>query len=434
MSADGKDEARALAAFIDRAPSPFHACAESARLLEQAGFRRRAERDPWPRGAGSFYVLRGGSLVAWILPERASSAAPFLVVGAHTDSPNLRIKPCPDATRAGYKQLAVEVYGSALLNSWLDRDLGLAGRAFVRGAERPQGHLFRIDRPILRIPQLAIHLNREITTEGLRLNPQEHLLPFFALETSSGSARDGATLRGLIAEALDCAPGDVLAWDAMCHDTSPARLVGAQEEFLSAARLDNLGSCHAALGGLIESKQRPPERAIPVVALFDHEEVGSTSSRGASSPLLGTVLERILLELGGGRDELFRSIAASMCVSTDMAHATHPNYPEKHDPEHWIRINGGPVIKVNTNQRYASEAETEALFQQACERADVPYQKFVSRGDLACGSTIGPLTAANLGMPTVDVGCPQLAMHSAREICGALDPGYLKRALVAFWQ
>jgi aspartyl aminopeptidase len=431
MATDARDEARALAAFVDRSPSPFHASESAAAELERAGFQRLLETDAWPRAPGAFYVRRGASLAAWTLPEGAPAALPFRVVGAHTDSPNLRVKPRPDVTRAGYRQLGVEVYGSALLNSWLDRDLGLSGRAFVRGPQGVVERLFRIDRPILRIPQLAIHLNRELTTEGLHLNPQEHLLPIHGLE----GFESVQGFRELVAPALEVDPRDVLAWDAMCHDTVPACLVGAREEFLSAPRLDDLACAFAGLRALLGAARRPQRTPMArALVLFDHEEVGSGTSRGAESPFLATCLERILSGLGGGRDELHRSLAASLCVSADMAHATHPNYREKHDPEHWIRMNGGPVIKVNTNQRYASEAETEAVFQEACERACVPWQKYSHRNDLACGSTIGPLTAANLGLRTVDVGAPQLAMHSARELAGALDAGYLVRALTAFYE
>ncbi len=430
MATDAKDETRALAAFIDRSPSPFHACEALSNELEAAGFRRLFEAQAWPKGPGSFFVRRSGSLMAWSVPEGASASLPFHVVGAHTDSPNLRIKPRPEVSRAGYRQLGVEVYGGVLLNSWLDRDLGLSGRAFVRVAQGIEERLFRIDRPILRIPQLAIHLNREITTEGLHLNPQEHLAPIYGLE-GWGSA---SGFRDLVAQALGTEPSDVLSWDAMCHDTAPSGLVGAREEFLSAPRLDDLACCFAGLRALaLHGRKGGSARAVSALVLFDHEEVGSGTSRGAESPFLAACLERIQAGLGGGREELHRSIAASVCVSADMAHATHPNYREKHDPEHWIQVNGGPVIKVNTNQRYASEAETEAIFQDACERAGVPFQKYSHRNDLACGSTIGPLTAANLGMRTVDVGSPQLAMHSVRELCGALDPGYLVRALTAFF-
>ena len=429
MTNDASAAATKLAAFIDASPSPYHACATAAARLEELAFQRLEETDAWQLGPGRYYVLRGGSLVAWVVPEGLPAHAGFRIAGAHTDSPNLRVKPKPDHTAAGVRQLGVEVYGGVLLNSWLNRDLGLSGRVWVRSSAGREARLFRIDRPLLCVPQLAIHLHRAIRTEGLHLNPQEHLAPVWALDRP-----DARGFTALLAEELEVDERDVLAWDAMAHDLTPSQLLGDRDEFLAAPRLDNLCSCSCALQALEEllaSGEEP--RWLPLVALFDHEEVGSTSATGARSPLLGDVLERVVLTRGGGREEVLRAIASSVCVSADMAHATHPNYVAKHEPDHHLAINGGPVIKINANQSYATHAETEALFQSACERAEVPYQKWVNRTDLACGSTIGPATAAALGLRTVDVGNPQLSMHSARELCGSLDPGYLVRAMNAFW-
>ncbi|NOT29145.1 MAG: M18 family aminopeptidase, partial [Planctomycetes bacterium] len=376
------------------------------------------------------YVLRGGSLAAWAAPEGAEPARAWRLVGAHTDSPNLRVKPRADTGRAGLRQLGVEIYGGVLLNSWLDRDLALAGRAFVRGPRGPEERLFALAQPLLRVPQLAIHLNREISSEGLHLNPQVHMNPIFASD-----AGDEPGFRELLGAALLVEPEQVLSWDAMLHDAQPARLLGHDEQFVSSGRLDNLCSCFSALTALLARlEQREPLRTVAALAFFDHEEVGSTSSRGAQSDFLRTLLERSVRARGGGREELFRALASSLCLSADMAHATHPNYPEKHEPEHPVRMNGGPVIKINVNQRYASEGETEALFLEVCARAGVPCQHYVHRGDLVCGTTIGPLTAASLGVRTVDIGNPQLSMHSARELCGARDPWLMARAMEAFFE
>ena len=412
--------------------SPFHACAESARRLERAGFVRLAESDAWPasRGAARHYVVRGGSLAAWAVPEGADAARAWRVVGAHTDSPNLRVKPRADTRRAGLRQLGVEVYGGVLLNSWLDRDLALAGRAFVQGARSTEERLFSLPAPLLRVPQLAIHLNREISTEGLHLNPQVHMNPLFALDRA-----DEPSFRVLLGEAFGIDPERVLSWDAMLHDAQPARLVGVDDAFVSSGRLDNLCSCFCGLTGLLRRlERREPLRTVAALAFFDHEEIGSLTARGAQSDFLRTLLERSVETRGGGRSELFRALAGSVCVSADMAHATHPNYAEKHEPEHPVHMNAGPAIKTNVNQRYASEGESEAVFLEACARADVPCQRYVHRGDMPCGSTIGPLTAAGLGIRTVDVGNPQLAMHSARELCGAHDPELFVRALEAFFE
>ena len=420
-----RELSRELAAYIDASPTPFHACEEAARLLSEAGFRRVSEEDSWSADPGGAFVVRGGSLIAWFVPEGTKPEQPFRILGAHTDSPNLRIKPRPDTGRVGYRQLGVEIYGGVLLNSWLDRDLGLAGRVWLAGED--EGRLFKIDRPILRVPQLAIHLNRDIREKGLLLNAQKHMSPVFGL---GHRAEDGFVQ--ILGEELDVSPDRIRGWDAMCFDVQPSGLVGLHEEFLSAPRLDNLHSSFTALRALIESSKNPKSADLRVVTLFDHEEVGSTSERGAAGPLLGNILERSVIARGGGRDEYLRAIASSTCVSADMAHATHPNYAERHEPDHHLRMNAGPVIKINSNLRYATEGQTEAIFQAACEKAEVPYQKWVNRTDLACGSTIGPITAASLGVRTVDVGCAQLAMHSVRELCGADDAALMVRAMVAF--
>jgi aspartyl aminopeptidase len=421
-----RDAAHDLLAFIEASPSPFHACATAAGRLEAEGFTERVEADAWPSRPGRHFVRRGGSLVAWATGERHGAGTPFRIIGAHTDSPNLRVKPRPDTGQAGYRQVAVEVYGGALLNSWLDRDLGLSGRVAVREGSGAAERLVRMDRPILRIPQLAIHLDGDIREHGLRLNPQQHLNPIWGL----GDPHPGA-FTALVAEAAEVAPEDVLGWDLMTHDLNPGRLAGAGDELLSAPRLDNLCSSWAGLVALLDAVDRPT-RTIPVLVLFDHEEIGSTSDRGAASTLLPTLLERIGTGLGGAREDLFRACAASVCASADMAHATHPNYADRHEPGHRITLNGGPVLKVNSNLRYATDSVGAAAFVLACEQAGVPYQRYAHRSDLPCGSTIGPITAAGLGIPTFDLGAPQLAMHSARELCGADDPAHYAAALAAF--
>jgi aspartyl aminopeptidase len=414
--------------FIDASPSPFHACATAAARLDGAGFTELRESEPWPAGAGRHFLRRGGSLVAWATGPHHDAAAGFRVIGAHTDSPNLRIKPNPDAGHLGYRQLAVEVYGGALLNSWLDRDLGISGRVVARGSTGGAvEHLLRIDRPLLRVPQLAIHLDRDIMQSGLLLNAQQHLSPVWGL----GDPTPGGFAELLAAE-LQIAPDAILAWDLMTHDLTPSTFAGAGDELLSAPRLDNLCSSWAGLEALLACVSDDGPAQIPVLVLFDHEEIGSASERGADSTLLPSVLERIVHACGGGRDELHRALAQSLCCSADMAHATHPNYADRHEPHHRILLNGGPVLKVNSNLRYASDGATGAAFVLACEQAGVPFQRYAHRSDLPCGSTIGPITAAKLGIPTFDIGAPQLAMHSARELCGAADPGYYAAAMTAF--
>jgi aspartyl aminopeptidase len=422
------DRARALCQFIDRSPSPFHAVAECSRRLEEAGYVRLEESNDWTRAPKRAFVARSGSLLAWDASGASARDTGFRILGAHTDSPNLRIKPHANTGAAGFRQLGVEVYGGVLLNSWLDRDLGLSGRVLLRDGNASTARLLCIDRPLLRVAQLAIHLDREVNERGLVLDKQLHMAPIWAL----GRPASGEFEEFLAAE-LGCEARDVLAWDLMCHDVARASLLGLTEDFVVAPRLDNLCSCFCGLEAFLRASESKTGKCVPVLSLFDHEEVGSTSHRGAASPLLKDVLERILLAQGGAREDLHRAIARSWCVSADMAHGTHPNYREKHEPEHWITLNAGPVIKINTNQRYATDAEGEALFARCCESAQVPYQKYSHRSNLACGSTIGPITAAALGIRVVDVGNPQLSMHSCREMCGSADPEFLVRALEPFF-
>jgi aspartyl aminopeptidase len=456
------DDAQDLLTFLDASPSPYHAVATVADHLDAAGFVALDAREPWPspvdrRSGGSApagpggravrsafgpgpvggYVRRGGSLVAWLDADADAVARGYRIIGAHTDSPNLRIKPAPDTGRAGYRQLGVEVYGGALLNSWLDRDLGLSGRVAVRSTgagamTTPDERLVRVDEAILRIPQLAIHLDRGVNESGLKLNAQQHLVPVWGL----GPVHEG-DFAAFLAEQLGVGRVDVLGWDVMVHDRSPAALLGRDRQLVSSGRLDNLLSCWAATGALLDARERAGTGAardtgVPVICLFDHEEIGSQSATGAAGALLPALLERVSAAAGVDRTGHLAALAASRCVSADGAHATHPNYAERHDPDHGIALDGGPVIKHNANVRYATDAGSAGWFSLVCEQASVPVQHFVMRSDMPCGSTIGPITSAGLGIDTVDVGVAQLSMHSARELCGAGDPHLFRRALAQF--
>ncbi len=412
-----------LLAFIDRSPTPYHAVAESARRLEAAGFSRLSEAELWDHGPGAcHYVIRNdGSLVAFQVGGTSPAQAGFRILGAHTDSPNLRLKPEPDVSAHGYRQLAVEPYGGVLLHTWLDRDLSLAGRVSVTQEGRARTVLIDFARAMLRVPNLAIHLGPEIRDKGLKLNPQKHAVPVVGLE-------DTPPIRELLATELraqgialpDRDP--VLSFDLMLYDTQPSGVIGSRGEFISAPRLDNLASSHAILTALQRSCVGPPPAFTRVVVIYDHEEVGSRSAAGAASTFLSGALERIVAGYKGGEPQgLTRALAASQMVSVDMAHAVHPNYPDKHEPGHQPVVGRGPVIKVNANQAYATDAETAGQFEALCRSVDVKTQHFVTRSDLACGSTIGPITAARLGIRTVDVGNPMLAMHSCREMAGTED-------------
>ncbi|MDG3015074.1 M18 family aminopeptidase [Speluncibacter jeojiensis] len=417
-------DAQGLCSFVDASPSPFHVCATVAGRLAEQDFTELREVDAWPSEPGRHYLIRGGSLIAWSTEGAADRAAtPFRIVGGHTDSPNLRVKQHPDLNSAGWQLVGLEPYGGAWLNSWLDRDLGISGRISVRDGNSVRDKLVRVDRPILRVPQLAIHLSED--RKGVQLDPQRHVNGIWGIGDEPRSFLE------FVAAQAGVAVGSVLGWELMTHDLAPSAVVGERGELVSASRLDNQGTCYAGLAALLAAAQRPGP-AIPVLALFDHEEVGSMSDRGAFSDLLSAVLERIVLSRGGDREDLLRAKAGSVCASGDMAHATHPNYPDRHEPAHRIAVNGGPVLKVNQNLRYASDAAGAAAFALACDRAGVPLQRYVHRADLPCGSTIGPITASRTGVSTVDVGAPQLAMHSARELMGAADVTAYAEALAAF--
>ena len=410
-----------LRAFLDASPSPFHAAATAAGRLGEAGFTEVGLTAAWDDLPEAGYVRRDGAVIAWRSPSSATTTTAFRLAGAHTDSPCLRVKPSPDTSAAGWRQLAVEVYGGILNNSWLDRDLGVAGRLTTADGDHV---LVDVDRPIARVPQLAVHLDRTVNSDGLKLDTQQHLRPVWG----TGAATHGEFAEWIADQAGSAPPS---FWELCLYDVQPAAVLGGDESLLASGRLDNLLSCWAAVDALIAAS---PSEAIAVIVLNDHEEVGSSSTTGAAGPLLEQVLERHVAARGGGRADLIRAFGTSSCISADNAHAIHPNYPERHDHAHGPIVNQGPAIKINSNQRYATSSSTAALFRRACEVAGVPHQTFVSRNNMPCGSTIGPITATRLGIDTVDVGIPQLSMHSARELCGTHDPASLAMALRAAFE
>lgn len=415
LRARGVAAARDLCAFIDRAPTPYHAVREVAARLVAAGFSEIGERDAWTLARGDRrFVIRGDStIVAFVVGAEHPARGGFRVLGAHTDSPNFRVKPSAELSRSGYQQLGVEVYGGVLYTTWLDRDLSLAGRVHVRRGDRVERHLVDLARPVARIPNLAIHLNRGVNSDGLVLNPQKHLVPVIGLGRE-------AELLGLLSRELDAPRDALLGFDLCLYDTLKASLGGVRDEFVFASRLDNLASCHAATTALIG--QDGPAAATRVVVLYDHEECGSRSAVGAAGSVLRDVLARIVDAYPEREPQAFaRAIAGSLLVSADMAHAIHPNYADQHEPRHAPQINRGLVIKSNSNQSYATDGATAAAFEAFCHDVGYAPQRFVVRSDLPCGSTIGPITAAALGIATVDVGAPMLSMHSCREMAGTLD-------------
>jgi aspartyl aminopeptidase len=403
-----------LIGFLNQSPSPYHAVEEMACRLSEAGISALEETAPWSLAPGSSaYVIRGGgSLVAFRVPKEFSHSqpSPFHIMAAHTDSPGLRLKPHSPQPTFGYRQWGVEVYGGVLYNSWLDRDLGIAGRVYRVGGDRRDEKRIRLEEHPIRIPQLAIHLDRTVNDQGLMLNPQKHLVPILGQVA-------GKTLEALL-ETVTEMPFGELTFDLCLYDRTPACYGGVTDEFIYSARLDNLAMCHATLSAFLDA---PCEKAIQVIALFDHEEVGSVSAQGSESNLLAALLERVGWALGLNREAWLALLPKSFLISADMAHGLHPNYPDRHEPDHFPLLNEGVVVKSNTGMRYASDSFTTSRFLEWARRADVKTQRFLSRADLSCGSTVGPGLSAQLGIPTLDVGTAMLSMHSVREMCGSED-------------
>ena len=414
--------------FIQASPTPFHATSQLKSLLKGAGFVELDEAGHWqPETGGSYLVTRNdSSIVAFRLGEGDPVEHGIRMLGAHTDSPCLRVKPEPETVSNNYYQLGVEVYGGALLNPWFDRDLSLAGRLSYRNAGGRLGStLIDFQAPVAVIPSLAIHLDRDVN-KSRSINAQQHLPPILM---QTGDAAPVEFRRLLLELAREQHPQEgieaVLEFELSLYDCQPGALIGLQQEFIASARLDNLLSCFVGARALIDSEGG---RGGQLLVCNDHEEVGSASASGADGPFLKSVLQRLCPD---PRD-LARCINRSWLVSVDNAHGIHPNFADKHDARHGPLLNHGPVIKTNANQRYASNSETAGLFRLLCEQSDIPVQSFVVRSDMACGSTIGPLTASNIGVRTLDVGVPTFAMHSIRELAGARDTDYLHRALKAF--
>lgn len=427
----GSDLANDLVRFLDACPTPYHAVRESAERLGKAGFRELTESDEWTLTPGDrvFVKRGGGTLVALVAGSAPPARAGFLLGGAHTDSPGFRVKPNAELRASGHRQLGVEVYGSPLVHTWLDRDLGVAGRISLLDGTT---HLVRIDNPICRISNLAIHLQPTLATDGLKLNPQTQAVPSFGLDGDPGKGF-GELVAAALRAAGVAAPMDAVgAFDLALHDVQRASFGGGDSEFLFSARLDNLASCHALTTVL---EKLSPGDATRGIVLHDHEEVGSQSASGASSLFLRSVLGRAANSFAGsGTDALERALARSLLVSVDMAHAIHPNYADKHDAQHAPKLGGGPVVKANASQSYATDAPGAAVFERACRDAGFEPQHFVSRNDMRCGTTIGPISAARLGIRTVDVGNPMLSMHSCREVAATADVDKMIGALARFFE
>ena len=415
-----------LADFVAASPSSYHAAEEVARRLESAGFARLSEEDEWPeQPGGRFVVVRDGAAIAWVVPTDAAPTTPTRIFGAHTDSPGFKLKPQPTTGARGWLQAGVEIYGGPLLNSWLDRELRLAGRLALTG-----GRVVLADSgALLRLPQLAVHLDREANS-GLALDKQFQTQPVWGL--GDPTAED---LLGELASSAGVNASEIRGFDAVVADAGRGAVFGKDDAFFASGRLDDLASVHAGAVALASRSLSLSKGAgrIAVLAAFDHEELGSASRSGAAGPFLEDILSRVYAGLGADATEQRRAYAASWHLSSDVGHSVHPNYPHKHDPVVQPLLGSGPILKINANQRYATDAVGAAAWAEWCETAGVASQEFVSNNTVPCGSTIGPITATRLGIRTVDVGIPILSMHSARELAGVSDLHDLTRVAEAFF-
>lgn len=414
--------------FLNRSPSAWHAVENCIQLLQEYGFTELNEEDSWNiKPGGYYYVVRNGSSIcAFINSKKAPTA--LQVAASHTDSPGFKLKPNAEFIKENMLMLGLEIYGGPLLGSWLNRDLGIAGRVFFKDKKgKIQEQLVNLDDIAVTIPQLAIHLDRTVNETGLILNKQEHL----AALASVGIDKKSKTsfLERALKTVLPIK--ELLSFDLFLYPLEPARLFGEHQQLLASYRIDSLVSVHAALQGILTAK--PSDHTIKMVAFWDHEEIGSHTSHGAGSPFLPHVIERMTLAQGFNREDYFRLINRSLCLSMDLTHAFHPNYPDKHEPRHLILLNKGIVIKSNAQYRYATDAKSAATIIDLCKKHKIPYQKYVARGDIPSGSTIGPIHAHLTGMATIDVGCPQLSMHSSREMMGVEDHLYMCRLAEFFF-
>jgi len=419
--------------FIDASPSPWHAVKSVETQLAAFQFIKLDETAKWVlQPGGRYYVIRDdSSIVIFVQGQNPLVETGFKIIGAHTDSPGLRIKPNAASGTDGLLRLSVEIYGGPIIATFTDRDLSLAGRISYKDDQNGiVSQLVTFDRPLLRLPNLAIHMNRAVNDEGLKLHKQNEL-PLI-LSVLADECLPQTYFSELMQQQSGCDAERILSWDLAVYDTQKGAFWGGNSEFYANSQLDNLASCHAALQALLDDAVLENGNTL-VCAFFDHEEIGSESNKGADGSFLTDVLQRIALASEDNREDFARTLAQSFMISADMAHAYQPNFPLAYDPDHKVTVNKGPVIKVNANHRYSTESVSQAMFVDWCEQAGVPYQKYSHRSDLACGSTIGPITSARLGIRSVDVGNPLWAMHSIRESAGVLDHGYMIRVMKRFF-
>ncbi len=427
-----QENAQSLLDFIDNSPSPWHVVTTLEAQLTSFQFERLYETEIWTlKAGGRYYVIRGdSSIIIFIHGEKSVAESGFKIIGAHTDSPSLRVKPNPVTNVSKLERLHVEIYGGAILATFSDRELSLAGRVNYQNFAGNLSHcLVNFPKPLMRLPNLAIHLNRGVNEEGLKFQKQNEL----ALILANVSAQLPSQFETLLKSKLPHDAERILAWDLNVFDTQKGNFWGANNEFFANRQIDNLASCHAAISALLNEEVLKNDNSTLVCAFFDHEEVGSESHCGASGNFLTDILQRISTATTQNSQDFSRALAKSFIISADMAHAYHPNFPQCYDGQHTVHVNQGVVIKVNVNQRYASDGISEAMFIKWCEQAKVPYQMYSHRNDFPCGSTIGSIVSAKLGVKSVDVGNPMWAMHSCRESAGVFDHSSMIRVMKQFF-
>jgi Aspartyl aminopeptidase len=428
-----QDFANELIDFIYSSPTSFHTAETVKGILKNSGFKELREEDRWNiEKGGKYYTTKNySSIVAFIAGTEKAEDQGFKIIGVHGDSPTFRIKPAAEMVSENYYvKLDTEVYGAPIINTWLDRPLSVAGRVILKSDNplKPEARLVNINRPVLIIPNLALHLNRQVNS-GIELNKQKDTLPLMA--TINENLEKGNYLLNEIARELDVKPSNIIDFDLFLYEFEKGVLAGLNNEFISSSRLDDLALVHAGAAAISKAKA---SQAISVLACFDNEEVGSTTKQGADSQMLSNILERIVLSQGGDREGFFRTLSKSFMISGDMAHAVHPNSGEKHDPQNRPLINKGPVIKLSANMRYTSDSDSSAVYSQICRRVNVPVQYFVNRSDEKGGTTIGPISSSHIGIRSVDIGTPILSMHSIRELGGVLDHTYVKKSFEEFYR
>lgn len=426
--------AQNLLDFIDNSPSPWHAVASIETAIQAFQFVRLDETGQWQlRAGGRYYVVRDdSSIVMFVLGHKTPAESGFKIVGAHTDSPGLRIRPNAAISGHDMVRLGVEIYGGPILATFTDRDLSLAGRiSFIDGQGCLSYRRIRFNRPLLRLQNLAIHMNRGVNEDGLKLHKHNEL-PLL-LGQLAGEQLPQSYFLKLLEQESGIGAEQILSWDLAVYDTQKGAFWGANQEFYANSQIDNLASCHAALQALLDDTVLANAGSTLVCAFFDHEEIGSESHIGAAGSFLTDVLQRISLTTSSQREDAARALAHSFLISADMAHAYHPNFPSAYDADHKVLVNQGPVIKSNANRRYSSDSISIAHFIRWCKEADVPFQRYSHRSDLPCGSTIGPIASAKLGIRSVDVGCPMWAMHSIRESAGVKDHESMIKVLRRFF-